>query len=74
MIFHAGGLRGVRARLGFLPEKDVGLVMLLEHGVYPIPEVLMPMLFDRLLDLPTVDYASTVGPTVMTYARQRREG
>ncbi len=55
MIFHAGGLSGVRSRLGFLPEKDIGLVMLWNANESR-PEVLMPMLFDRLLDLPAVDY------------------
>ena len=55
MIFHAGGLSGVRSRLGFLPEKDIGLVMLWNANESR-PEVLMPMLFDRLLDLPSVDY------------------
>ena len=55
MIFHAGGLSGVRSRLGFLPEKNIGLVMLWNANESR-PEVLMPMLFDRLLDLPAVDY------------------
>ena len=55
MIFHAGGLSGVRSRLGFLPEKDIGIVMLWNANESH-PEVLMPMLFDRLLDLPEVDY------------------
>lgn len=55
MIFHAGGLSGVRSRIGFLPELDTGLVMLWNANESH-PEVLMPMLFDRLLDLPAVDY------------------
>ena len=55
MIFHAGGLSGVRSRLGFLPEKNIGLVMMWNANESR-PEVLMPMLFDRLLDLPAVDY------------------
>lgn len=73
MIFHAGGLRGVRARLGFLPEKDVGLVMLWNANV-SYPEVLMPMLFDRLLDLPAVDYLNGGADSNDFYARQGREG
>ncbi|MBP8172478.1 MAG: serine hydrolase [Aeromonadaceae bacterium] len=73
MIFHAGGLRGVRARLGFLPEKDVGLVMLWNANV-SYPEVLMPMLFDRLLDLPAVDYLDGEAGSNDFYARQGHEG
>lgn len=55
MIFHAGGLSGVRARLGFLPDRDIGMVMLWNANDSR-PEVLMPMLFDRVLDLPAVEY------------------
>jgi len=55
MVFHAGGLSGVRARLGFLPRQDVGLVMLWNANDSR-PEVLMPMLFDKVLGLPTVQY------------------
>lgn len=67
MIFHAGGLSGVRARLGFLPEKDIGLVMLWNANESR-PEVLMPMLFDRLLDLPTVDYLDGAARSSSFYA------
>lgn len=55
MIFHAGGLSGVRSRLGWLPGKDIGIVMLWNANESK-PEVLLPMLFDRVLDLPSVDY------------------
>lgn len=55
MVFHAGGLSGVRARLGFLPQQDVGLVMLWNANDSR-PEVLMPMLFDKVLGLPAVSY------------------
>lgn len=55
MVFHAGGLSGVRARLGFLPKQDVGVVMLWNANDSR-PEVLMPMLFDKVLGLPAVQY------------------
>lgn len=67
MIFHAGGLSGVRARLGFLPEQDIGLVMLWNANESR-PEVLMPMLFDRLLDLPAVDYLDGAAGSSSFYA------
>jgi hypothetical protein len=44
MIFHAGGLSGVRSRLGFLPRRGYGIVMLWNANESH-PEVLMPMLF-----------------------------
>lgn len=73
MIFHAGGLKGVRSRLGFLPEKDIGLVMIWNANESH-PEVLMPMLFDSLLDLPKVDYLDGAASQSDFYARQGKEG
>ena len=70
MIFHAGGLSGVRSRLGFLPEKDIGIVMLWNANESR-PEVLMPMLFDRLLDLPAVDYLDGAAGHSNYYAAQK---
>ncbi|MGL4205595.1 MAG: serine hydrolase domain-containing protein, partial [Aeromonadaceae bacterium] len=73
MIFHAGGLKGVRSRLGFLPEKDIGLVMIWNANESH-PEVLMPMLFDRLLDLPQVDYLDGAASQSNYYASRGQVG
>lgn len=74
MVFHAGALSGVRARIGFLPDRDIGMVMLWNANESR-PEVLMPMLFDRVLDLPTVDYLelpkATARPATKKHATKK---
>ena len=56
LIFHAGAVQGYRAMIAFLPKYRFGAAMLWnsESGV---PAGLMPMLFDRYLGLPQVNWA-----------------
>ena len=56
LIFHAGAVQGYRAMIAFLPKYRFGAVMLwnCESG---LPAGLMPMLFDRYLGLPEVNWA-----------------
>ncbi|HET9034440.1 MAG TPA: serine hydrolase domain-containing protein [Dokdonella sp.] len=61
LVFHAGAVQGYRAMIGFLPKRKVGMVMLW-NCESAAPAGLMPMLFDRYLGLPSVDWAG-VGPT-----------
>lgn len=56
MVFHAGAVQGYRAMIGFLPDQRFGVVMLW-NCESPAPGGLMPMLFDRYLGLPSVDWA-----------------
>lgn len=63
LIFHAGAVQGYRAMIGFLPKRKLGMVMLW-NCESAAPAGLMPMLFDRYLGLPTVDWAG-VGPSHM---------
>ncbi len=56
MIFHAGAVEGYRTMIGFLPEYRIGMVMMW-NCTSPTPAGLMPMLFDRLLGLPHIDWA-----------------
>jgi beta-lactamase class C len=56
LIFHAGAVQGYRAMIAFLPKYRFGAAMLWnsESG---LPAGLMPMLFDRYLGLPAVNWA-----------------
>lgn len=56
MIFHAGAVQGYRAMIAFMPQYNVGTVILWNCSS-PTPAGLLPMLFDRLLDLPQRDWA-----------------
>ncbi len=57
MVFHAGAVQGYRAIIGFLPRHRFGIVMLW-NCESAAPHGLMPMLFDRYLGLPSVDWAN----------------
>lgn len=56
MVFHAGAVQGYRALIAFLPDRGLGLVMLW-NCESAAPYGLMPMLFDRYLGLPRVNWA-----------------
>jgi len=56
LVFHAGAVQGYRAMIGFLPKRRFGLVMLW-NCESAAPAGLLPMLMDRYLDLPAVDWA-----------------
>ncbi len=61
LVFHAGAVQGYRAMIGFLPKRKIGMIMLW-NCESAAPAGLMPMLFDRYLGLPSVDWAG-IGPT-----------
>jgi beta-lactamase class C len=56
LVFHAGAVQGYRAMIGFLPKHRFGVVMLW-NCESAMPSGLLPMLFDRYLGLPEVNWA-----------------
>lgn len=56
LIFHAGAVQGYRAEIGFFPKYHVGMVILWNCECAE-PAGLMPMVFDKMLGLPEVDWA-----------------
>ncbi|HTE46777.1 MAG TPA: serine hydrolase domain-containing protein [Gemmatimonadaceae bacterium] len=56
LIFHAGAVQGYRAMIAFLPKYRFGAVMLW-NCESSAPSGLMPMLIDRYLGLPEVNWA-----------------
>jgi beta-lactamase class C len=60
LVFHAGAVQGYRAMIAFFPDYRFGVVMLwnCESG---LPMGLMPMLLDRYLGLPEVNWAGIDG-------------
>ncbi len=56
MVFHAGAVQGYRAMIAFLPEDRLGVVMLW-NCESALPSGLLPMLLDRYLGLPEVNWA-----------------
>jgi beta-lactamase class C len=56
LVFHAGAVQGYRAMIAFLPQYKFGAVMLW-NCESAAPSGLMPMLIDRYLGLPEVNWA-----------------
>lgn len=56
LVFHAGAVQGYRAMIAFLPAYRFGAVMLW-NSESAMPVGLMPMLLDRYLGLPDVNWA-----------------
>ena len=56
LVFHAGAVQGYRGVIAFLPKYRFGMVMLW-NCESALPAGLMPMLMDRYLNLPQVDWA-----------------
>src|SRR6185437_6485703 len=61
LVFHAGAVRGYRSIIAFFPKSHFGAVMLW-NCESAIPMGLMPMLLDRYLGLPEVDWAGLDAP------------
>jgi beta-lactamase class C len=55
LLFHGGAVQGYRSMIGFLPDEDVGMVVLW-NSESAAPSGLMPSLMDRVLGLPTQDW------------------
>jgi beta-lactamase class C len=55
LVFHGGAVQGYRGLIAFLPDEDVGMVVLW-NSESAAPSGLLPSLMDRVLGLPTVDW------------------
>ena len=56
-VAHGGDLNGFTSRVVLLPQKNAGLVLLVNHGSHPLPNALVPDRLDHLLGLPHADAA-----------------
>jgi len=55
LVFHGGAVQGYRGMIAFLPDEDVGMVVLW-NSESAAPSGLLPSLLDRVLGLPTQDW------------------
>ena len=54
-VAHGGDLNGHTPRVVLLPQRNVGLVIMVNHGNHPFANAVTPDLLDRLLGLPPGD-------------------
>ena len=57
LLFHGGMLNGYSNSMGFLPEHDIGIIILANSNT-PISGFLMARFFDEFLNLPLKDYCT----------------
>lgn len=55
LVFHGGAVQGYRGLIGFLPDSDVGMVVLW-NSESAAPSGLLPTFLDRVLNLPMRDW------------------
>ena len=56
-VAHGGDLNGHTSRVVLLPQRNVGLVVMVNHGSHPVANAVTPDLLDRLLGLPPGDHS-----------------
>jgi beta-lactamase class C len=73
LVFHGGAVQGYRTEIAFLPDHDIGAV-LLWNSESAVPSGLMPMILDRALGLPEQDWVGLdqIGREVAVTTRHRR--
>jgi CubicO group peptidase (beta-lactamase class C family) len=57
-VWHNGGIDGFTAWVSLLPKDGLGIVMLVNKDGTPLPEVVVRETFDRLLELPAIDWSA----------------
>ncbi|MBI3449016.1 MAG: serine hydrolase [Acidobacteria bacterium] len=70
-IHHGGNIDGFSAQVSFLPQDQIGMVVLTNKDGTPLPELIMRHALDRLLDLPRIDWA---GETLVKLSKAKDAG
>ena len=56
LVNHGGGLDGMFSYTGFIPEDDIGVVVLTNSDDHNLSSAIALYIFDRMLDVPFVDW------------------
>ncbi len=60
MIQHGGNIDGFSALVGFMPDEEIGVVVLTNKNASPLPRAVMLSAFDRLLGVEPRDWLAEV--------------
>lgn len=58
LVWHNGGIDGFYALLSLLPDENLGVVILTNLQDQPVPEVVAYKIYDHILGLDSIDWAS----------------
>lgn len=64
MIHHGGNIDGFSALVGFLPDEQIGVVVLTNKNGSPLPRAVMMTAFDRLLEVDGRDWLQRAAPAL----------
>ncbi|MDX1666275.1 MAG: serine hydrolase [Saprospiraceae bacterium] len=56
LVSHGGSIDGFRAEVAFLPEREIGIAVMVNHNPSILPQIVRNYVFDRLLELPPADW------------------
>jgi CubicO group peptidase (beta-lactamase class C family) len=70
MIHHGGNIDGFSALVGFMPDENVGVVVLTNKNASGLPRAVMMTAFDRLLGIEGRDWIQQAAPPVPMTAEQ----
>lgn len=70
MIFHGGALRGVSTAIGFMPQEDIGIVILTNSNI-PIPGMMVAKFYDYYLGLPEKNWNKAYKPAPVSSAPKK---
>ncbi len=52
LVYHGGNVKGFTAHVSFLPREKIGVIVLCNASLSPVPELVSLQIYDRLLNLP----------------------
>jgi len=54
LVYHGGNVKGFTAHVSFLPREKIGVIVLCNASLNPVPELVALQIYDRLLNLPPI--------------------
>lgn len=54
LVYHGGNVKGFTAHVSLLPREKIGVVVLCNSSLSPVPELVALQIYDRLLNLPPI--------------------
>lgn len=69
LVYHGGFLNGFTSAVAFLPNSNVGIVIL-ANSSSPVPRILMTKFIDTYLNLPAIDYSAIELKRLLDYERK----
>ncbi|WP_244918745.1 DUF3471 domain-containing protein [Paenibacillus dendritiformis] len=74
MVHHDGGIDGFSSLVSFLPQENIGVILLTNKNGSFLPRFLSYTLFDRLLELEPIDWSERMATEMKQYEEWAKQG